>query len=188
MNTRQNRILSRYRTHFGFLILALTLMVWAVVGNRYVPSAKAAQTTDKYIGSQACAPCHASIYTAFGKTSMGRSMAAITPAEMTPALLDAMHLPATYDDTKLNRHFSIYAQDGKLYQSEFQTDAAGKETNGKSISSWQSSSIGTGDMSQYTSSAAGMSFAHWQIQASSSALAAATKMWLVVKYSMSPSQ
>ena len=113
--------------HFGLSILALALGVWAAVGNRYVPIAKAAQTTDRYVGSEACAPCHASLYKEFGKTSMGHSMAAITAVEMTPALLEAMHLPATYDDAKLKRHFSVYAQDGKLYQSEFETDAAGKD-------------------------------------------------------------
>ena len=53
---------------------------------------------------------------------MGRSM-----SEITPALLETMPLPATYDDQVHNRHFSVYAQEGKLYQSEFETDAAGKE-------------------------------------------------------------
>ena len=112
---------------FGFWVLPLALAVWAAVSNRYVPGAKAEQAGDGYVGSEACAPCHADIYKEYRKTSMGQSMTGITAAELTPALLEAMHLPATYDAAKLDRHFSVYAQDGKLYQSEFETDAAGKD-------------------------------------------------------------
>ena len=57
---------------------------------------------------------------------MGQSMTGITAAELTPALLEEMHLPVTYDAAKLDGHFSVYAQEGKLYRSEFETDAAGK--------------------------------------------------------------
>jgi hypothetical protein len=130
MNKRQNRIFPCYAMRFGFWILPFALMVCAAATNRYIPSAKAAQAphvTDGYIGSEACAPCHADIYKQYGKTSMGRSMTEIATAEITPALLEAMHLPATYEDAKLNRHFSVYAQNGKLYQSEFETDTAGKD-------------------------------------------------------------
>ena len=127
MDKGQNRIFLRYGMRFGLWVLPLALVAWAVVSNRYVPGAKAEQGADGYIGSEACAPCHADICKGYKKTSMGRSMTAITEAELTPALLEAMHLPATYDDAKLDRHFSAYAQDGKLYQSEFETDAAGKD-------------------------------------------------------------
>ncbi|WP_263357958.1 tetratricopeptide repeat protein [Acidicapsa ligni] len=147
METGQIRIFRQYVLHFAFCFLSLVVGMWIVSAGGYVSIARAAQDEtghgqngysknghegnedgkDGYIGSEACAPCHADIYREFKKTDMGKSMVAISSIELTPALLQAMHLPATYDDTKLNRHFSAYTQDGKLYQSEFETDAAGKD-------------------------------------------------------------
>ena len=54
---------------------------------------------------------------------MGRSISNITPA-----LLRQLHIPATYYDRRLNRHYEVYVRDGKLYESEFETGAAGKDT------------------------------------------------------------
>jgi hypothetical protein len=87
-----------------------------------VDAAQASQNTNGYIGSKACVQCHQDVYDEYTQTSMGRSM-----SEITPALLQTMHLPAMYDDQKMNRHFSVFAQDGKLYQSEFETDASGND-------------------------------------------------------------
>lgn len=125
MKTGRNRNLLRCAVSVGLWILSLTALLWAA--SRHVASVKAAQASDKspsgdYVGSETCSACHRDIYDAYKKTSMGHSM-----AEITPALLAAMQLPATYDDAKLNRHFSVYAQDGNLYQSEFETDASGKD-------------------------------------------------------------
>jgi hypothetical protein len=111
--------------HLRLCSLLLLPVVWITFTHRNVSAASAAQTSgnsDAYIGSQACAQCHQGVYDEYMRTSMARSM-----SEITPALLQTMHLPASYDDPKLNRHFSVYAQDGKLYQSEFETDAAGGE-------------------------------------------------------------
>ena len=127
MKTRRNPNHLRCAVSIGIWILSLTALLWAALSGRHVASVKAAQTSDKptssdYVGSETCSACHRDIYDTYKKTSMGRSM-----AEITPALLAAMQLPATYDDAKLNRHFSVYAQDGNLYQSEFETDASGKD-------------------------------------------------------------
>jgi hypothetical protein len=75
-----------------------------------------------YVGSRACAKCHPSIYESFLRTDMGRSM-----SEITPALLERIPTSASIVDPKLNRHFEIYARDGNLYQSEYETTTDGKE-------------------------------------------------------------
>ena len=106
--------------------LALILLMWLAViialGQRQSGIQAASEVKQGYVGSAACAQCHLDIYNEYMQTSMGRSM-----SQLTPAMLKKMPLPGTYDDPKLNRHFSVYAENGKLYQSEFQTDAAGKD-------------------------------------------------------------
>jgi hypothetical protein len=77
---------------------------------------------DGYVGSTACSRCHVEIYNHFLRTSMGRSL---TP--VTQEFLRTVPLPAGIYDSKSDRHFEVHTQDGKLYQSEYQTDAAGHE-------------------------------------------------------------
>ena len=77
---------------------------------------------DGYVGSASCSKCHLGIYKQFSKTSMGRSM-----AEITPELVRTMPASAEVYDEKLDRHFEVHSKDGKLYQSEYQTDADGKD-------------------------------------------------------------
>jgi len=48
-------------------------------------------------------------------------------SEITPALLEKIPTSAHLFDSKLNRHFELYARDGKLYQSEYETAEHGKE-------------------------------------------------------------
>lgn len=72
-------------------------------------------TSDGYIGSSACAQCHAEIFNRYSQTSMGRSMSAITPE-----LLHTIPAEASIYDEKIDRHFEVHGQDGKLYQTEFQ--------------------------------------------------------------------
>ncbi|MBT9330838.1 cytochrome c3 family protein [Paracidobacterium acidisoli] len=125
--------------------LPLILILWIASTSRPLPPVRAAQTAPRaaqaqppsaqssqlampsqsaatWLGSDACAVCHRQIYDEFKQTSMGRSIVPVTPA-----LLQTMHLPVSYDDQKLNRHFSVYAQNGTLYQSESQIDASGHE-------------------------------------------------------------
>ena len=47
---------------------------------------------------------------------------------VTPAFLENTHLPASYFNEKLKRHFEVYSLEGKLYQSESGTGADGKES------------------------------------------------------------
>jgi tetratricopeptide (TPR) repeat protein len=85
-------------------------------------SASRASPKDGYVGSIACSRCHAEIYNHFSRTSMGRSL---TP--VTAEFLQTVPLSASIYDPKSDRHFEVHNQDGKLYQSEYQTDAAGHE-------------------------------------------------------------
>src|SRR6266446_3688825 len=75
-----------------------------------------------YLGSAACSACHAGISKRFSRTSMGRSMSVITPE-----LLRSIPSNASFYDEKHDRHFEVHAQDGKLYQSEFQTGSDQQE-------------------------------------------------------------
>jgi predicted CXXCH cytochrome family protein len=75
-----------------------------------------------YVGSEACAQCHEGIYDRYAQTGMGRSISKITPS-----LLHNLHLPATYYDKGLNRHYDVFANNGELYQSEYEIDPEGKE-------------------------------------------------------------
>jgi hypothetical protein len=81
-------------------------------------SAVTNRTGDGYIGSSACAQCHAEIFKRYSETSMGRSMSVVTPE-----LLRTVPVEASIYDEKFDRHFDVYAQDGKLYQTEFQEKA-----------------------------------------------------------------
>ena len=95
-----------------------------------VPSVRANQSSTishegGYAGSEACARCHKSIYDHYMQTGMGRSISNITPQ-----LLQQLHLPSSFFDDKANRHYEIYAQQGILHESEFETDAAGGEVFG----------------------------------------------------------
>ena len=84
------------------------------------PAHPAAAAT--YVGSAACSRCHLEIANKFARTSMGRSV-----MQATPEFLHSVPLPASIYDQKSDRHFEVHTQDGKLYESEFQLDAAGHE-------------------------------------------------------------
>ena len=75
-----------------------------------------------YVGSEACSRCHASIARSFAKASMGHSLTAITPE-----FLKTLPVSASYYDAKSNHRFEVRAEGGKLYQSDFETGADGKE-------------------------------------------------------------
>jgi hypothetical protein len=76
----------------------------------------------EYSGSAVCAPCHRDIYDRFSRTAMGRSMSPVTPA-----LLKAIHAPASLADKNPNLHFEVAVRDGKLYQTEYETGTDGQE-------------------------------------------------------------
>ena len=110
----------------GCLVGELLILI-CLCSQGKLPGAAAAARDDSsthaaYVGSRACAKCHPSIYESFSRTDMGRSM-----SEITPALFEKMPTSASIYDRKLNRHFEIYARDGNLYQSEYETGVDGKE-------------------------------------------------------------
>ena len=103
--------------------LIFTLVVSGIDVSRGQSTVGAAvpSTGDGYVGSSACARCHAALFKSFSQTAMGRSMEAISPE-----VIASSRVPAETFDVKLDRHFSVFAKDGEVYQSEFQTapDAA----------------------------------------------------------------
>jgi hypothetical protein len=78
--------------------------------------------SDGYVGSSACAKCHRSIYESFSKTDMGRSM-----SEITPAVVKNVPSNAQITAPRLNRHYEVFAREGKLYQSEYALNPAGQD-------------------------------------------------------------
>jgi len=48
-------------------------------------------------------------------------------SQITPSFLQSIPLPAHTVNTQMNRHFDIYARDGKLYQSEYETAVDGTD-------------------------------------------------------------
>jgi Tetratricopeptide repeat len=76
----------------------------------------------EYVGSLACAECHKELYTNYAQTGMGRSMSRVTPE-----ILKAQPTSTSIEDKNTGLHFDVYAQDGKLFQSEYQPDSDGKE-------------------------------------------------------------
>lgn len=79
-------------------------------------------TSRGYVGSEACARCHLNKYRSFLHTRMGRSL---TDTNLAHAA--NLPLPGSYYNSTLDRHFEIFARNGKLFQSEYQTDAGGAE-------------------------------------------------------------
>jgi hypothetical protein len=87
-----------------------------------IRATRVASENDGYVGSEVCGKCHTDIYETFKQTDMGRSMSSVTPS-----LLQSLHIPATFYDQRLDRHYDVYVQNQKLYQSESAVDGSGKE-------------------------------------------------------------
>src|SRR5277367_568757 len=88
-----------------------------------VPQAPPAQDLNaragvQYLGDEACRKCLSSIYADFRRTGMGRSVSV-------PSAEDVRDLakPVKIIDKKLNRTYSIYARDGKIFHEESESDA-----------------------------------------------------------------
>jgi predicted CXXCH cytochrome family protein len=75
-----------------------------------------------YVGSRVCAQCHAPIANKYSRTDMGRSM-----SEITPALLEKIPTSTSFFDDRTHRHFAVHADDGKLFQSEYEIGEDDKE-------------------------------------------------------------
>jgi hypothetical protein len=84
--------------------------------NRNASAVSNNSTSDGYIGSRACAQCHAEIFNRYSQTSMGRSMSVVTPD-----LLRTIPSETSIYNEKFDRHLDVFTQDGKLYETESQT-------------------------------------------------------------------
>ena len=78
-------------------------------------------TETTYVGTQACASCHRTLYDSFRNTAMGRSM------QTGDALASAFPVPATIYDKDSGQYFSVTSKDGRLFQSEYSLDDSGSK-------------------------------------------------------------
>ena len=76
-----------------------------------------------YVGSRACAGCHAKIYQNYSTTAMGRSMDLPASARQQ----ESVSFTAAIFAEKLNRHYEIYRQGQDVFQTEYELDASGHE-------------------------------------------------------------
>jgi hypothetical protein len=74
-----------------------------------------------YVGDEVCHDCHPSEYQTFKKTGMGRSAAIPSPED-----LRELATPVSITRKKLNRSFSVYARNGKIFHEESERDARGQ--------------------------------------------------------------
>ena len=109
----------------AFILLYLPIDFAASLGQDGTIAAHATQsitTSNGHVGSKVCAQCHQRIYDQFSRTGMGRSM-----TQVTSALLETLPAKASFHQKNPDRDFEVFAQDGKLYQGEYEADANGKE-------------------------------------------------------------
>src|SRR6202008_3618070 len=85
-------------------------------------SVKAAHEISGYVGSEVCAQCHAPLASKYSRTDMGRSM-----SETTASLLEKMPNAVSVADDRIQKRFDLYAEGGKLFQSEYARGPDGKE-------------------------------------------------------------
>ena len=77
----------------------------------------------EYVGSRACAGCHAKIYQSYTTTAMGRSM----DRASSPRQLDSLSFTASVFAEKLNRHYDVYRQGQNVFESEYELGADRRE-------------------------------------------------------------
>jgi Flp pilus assembly protein TadD len=75
---------------------------------------------DGYVGSAACAGCHAIISANFAQTRMGRSL-----TRLSPTAVAKLPVPASLNDHALDRQFEVFRENGKLWQRESETGPGG---------------------------------------------------------------
>ena len=90
------------------------------------PAAANASHQDGYVGTAACARCHRGIASSFAKASMGHSLTLITPESLETLPLGSPETTSVFDP-KSNHHFEVRAGNGKLIESEYETQANGQE-------------------------------------------------------------
>src|SRR4029077_3068277 len=132
-------VLSRWahKPFHGICTIGLALISLAWVGLRTADAQQAgqairpqetaaphylnAQPGVEYVGEEVCRSCHPSEYASFKQTGMGRSVAIPSPSD-----LRDLAQPVTILNKKLNRTYSVYARDGKMFHEESERDAKGR--------------------------------------------------------------
>jgi tetratricopeptide (TPR) repeat protein len=79
------------------------------------------QTGVEYVGDQVCGSCHSVEYKNFKQTAMGRS--ASIPSQDD---LQSLVKPVSFSSGTLDRDYSVYSRNGKMYHEESQRDAKGQ--------------------------------------------------------------
>jgi hypothetical protein len=119
--------------HTGFRLSSLLFAAFLLSGPLLIcaPATPAAiesddtqpgKSNDGYVGSQARSQ---SIWISIGDSSRPARDGRRTQSR--PRFLARTPTSASHFNERLDWHFEVYSQDGKLYQSEFETDAGGKE-------------------------------------------------------------
>jgi hypothetical protein len=116
------KFISFTRIH-GWVILAVCLSATASAGQGSV--FRNIDPSVGYVGSKSCgeAGCHAEIFREYFPTPHGAQMG---PANI-PADLARVPRPVTVFNARNNRYYTVYQQDGDLYQSEFALDNKGSK-------------------------------------------------------------
>jgi hypothetical protein len=116
-----SRLSNLNRTSWAALLLAGCMAApFCQAGDKSKAARQPAPTQESatYVGSAACSRCHLEIANQFAHASMGHSLTRVTPD-----YLKTLPLPASFYDPKLNHHYEVRAENNKLYQTEYQTDA-----------------------------------------------------------------
>ena len=93
-------------SHHSLGIL-FALLLGAIALFAKAPGSQSSPESKGYIGNEACAGCHSSIYNSYEKTSM---------AQASGPALDGL-IPADFVHQKSGVHYRIYAEDGKVWLS-----------------------------------------------------------------------
>jgi hypothetical protein len=80
-----------------------------------------AQPAVDYVDDEVCQNCHPSEYQTFKKTGMGRSASIPSPDN-----LGELATPVSIRRKKLNRSYSVYSHNGKMFHEESERDARGQ--------------------------------------------------------------
>jgi Tetratricopeptide repeat len=91
-----------------------------------LPSSASVPSQDGYVGSAACTPCHQGVSRSFAKTSMGRSLTAITPEFLQTLPLSSPDSTSVFD-AQSKHHFEVHAENGRLIQSEYEIGENGRD-------------------------------------------------------------
>jgi len=121
---RQPRILAR---RFSVLFALCPLLAPALRLHAQSAGAPVFRNTDRsvaYLGSKACEGCHSETYRDYYPTPHGT---AIEPANI-PSDLARAAKPTTVFNPRNNRYYTVFEQNGDLYQSVYVLDKKGRRT------------------------------------------------------------